>query len=198
MLRTITILFAFLVTSVAAAQTATYTILPESQIEIDGTSNNTPEWTVYATEIQGEVVITRGDEDGHVHGQVDSASLVVPMQMIKSKKSSLMDRTMYKAMMATQHPEVSFELTAVETMDITGENTAALGVVGNLTLGPKTNEVRVAVTATIGEDGTVAFAGSHPLLISDYGMKAPTAMFGSLRTGNEVTVRFDLKIGPLE
>ncbi len=182
----------------AAAQAVTYPILPASQIEIDGSSNNTPEWTVYATEIQGEVSVTLSEGGGAMHGQVESASLVVPMRMIKSKKSSLMDRTMYKAMMATQHPEVTYELTDVETMDVTSDTTAILVVGGNLTLGPETNDVQVSVIATMREDGTVAFTGSHPLLISDYGLTPPTAMFGSLRTGDEVRVRFEVLIGPVE
>ena len=196
--HTVFTLFAFIIALSAAGQAVTYPFLPDSRIEIDGTSNNTPTWTVYATEIQGDVALTMTDGDGAMHGQVQTASLVVPMQMIKSRKSSLMDRTMYKAMMATEHPKVTYELTSVERMDVTGDETATLDVVGNLTLGPETNEVSVSVTATMREDGIVAFTGSHPLLIRDYGLEPPSAMFGALRTGNEVTVRFELLIGPLE
>jgi hypothetical protein len=32
--------------------------------------------------------------------------------------------------------------------------------------------------------------------MSDFGIKAPSFMFGRLKVGNEVTVKFNLKAGP--
>jgi len=34
--------------------------------------------------------------------------------------------------------------------------------------------------------------------MSDYGMQPPTAMFGALRTGDDVTVHFDVAFVPAE
>ena len=187
-----------LAVATASAQSATYEFLPESTISVDGTSNNTPEWTVYATELSGELTLGTGADEAAVHPRVESVRLVVPMRMIKSNKSSLMDRTMYKAMLVDQHPEVIFELTAVESITADTDSASTLEVAGSLTLGPATNEVRFPVSATLREDGIVSFAGNHSLLLSDYGLQAPTAMFGALRTGDEVTVRAELLIGPVE
>lgn len=187
-----------LAAATASAQPVTYAFLPDSKISVDGTSNNTPEWTVYATELSGEVTLAAGAEGVAADPGVESVRLVVPMQMIKSNKSSLMDRTMYKAMLVNQHPEVTFELTGVESVTADTDSSATLEVAGSLTLGPATNEVSFPVSATLRSDGIVAFAGSHSLLLSDYGLQAPTAMFGALRTGDEVTVRAELLIGPIE
>ena len=182
----------------ANAQSVTYSFLPESKILVDGTSNNTPEWTVYATELSGEVTLAAAAEDMAADPHVESARLVVPMRMIKSNKSSLMDRTMYKAMLVDQHPEVAFELTQVQSVTAETDSSATLEVAGSLTLGPATTEVSFPVTATLRSDGKVAFAGNHSLLLSDYGLQAPTAMFGALRTGDEVTVRAELLVGPVK
>ena len=46
------------------------------------------------------------------------------------------------------------------------------------------------------DDGTVRVVGSHPMKMSDHGMKPPTAMFGALHTGNEVVVHFDVVFVP--
>ena len=182
----------------AFAQPVTYPFLPESQIWVDGTSNNTPEWTVYATEIQGEVVLNPEAEFVLATPGLEGVRLVVPMRMIKSKKSSLMDRTMYKAMQVDEFPDVTYELTKVSSVSVTSDSTFTLEAAGRLTLGPETKEVSFPVTGTMRGGGMVAFMGSHSLLISDFGLQAPTAMFGSLRTGDEVTVRAELLIGPLE
>ena len=38
--------------------------------------------------------------------------------------------------------------------------------------------------------------GELPLLMTDFGVKPPTAMFGTLRTDNKITVKFSLLVGP--
>ena len=45
-------------------------------------------------------------------------------------------------------------------------------------------------------DGHVRFTGQHPMLMSDFGMDPPSAMFGQLRTADEVVVHFDLVVAP--
>jgi hypothetical protein len=35
-----------------------------------------------------------------------------------------------------------------------------------------------------------------PILMTDYGVKPPTALLGTLRTGNRVLVKFELFVGP--
>jgi len=34
------------------------------------------------------------------------------------------------------------------------------------------------------------FEGSQPISMSDYGISAPTALFGTLKTGNDITINF--------
>jgi len=44
-------------------------------------------------------------------------------------------------------------------------------------------------------DGTVIAKGSVPIKMTDYGIKPPTALFGRLKTGDDVKVNFELSIG---
>ena len=41
-----------------------------------------------------------------------------------------------------------------------------------------------------------AITGELPLLMTDFGIKPPSFMFGALKVGNEVKVKFTLKAGP--
>ena len=43
-------------------------------------------------------------------------------------------------------------------------------------------------------NGQVRLQGEHPLLMTDYGLTPPSAMFGALRTADKVTVKFDLVV----
>ena len=188
---------ALLVVARAPGQPVTYPFDPDSsRIWIDGTSNNTPHWTVYATQFEGSVTLSAKADSAYA--AVEAASLTVPTKMIKSKKSGIMDRVMYDALDVKTYPEVLFTLTSVSDLVVITPATASLTVHGELTLGGQTNEVAIPVEATLREDAMVVFSGSHTIVLEDYGLQPPTAMFGSLRTGPEVTVTVSLHAGPVQ
>ena len=173
------------------AQTTEYTFAPESSVYVDGTSNSTPEWRVYATEIEGGITVNTDDPSA-----VQSVQLVVPARMMKSRKSPIMDRGMHDALQVKDHPNISYELTSTADLAMTSDTTFTLSATGNLTIGPQTNEVTFPVEGTLKPDGSVHFKGSYALLMTDYGLKPPSLMFGSLRTGNEVVVTAELIASP--
>ncbi len=188
-IRSITCLLAFVVlTAPIYAQTTEYTIVPESSMQVDGTSNQTPEWSVYATEIQGSVGLNE-------EGMVESVSLVVPSKMMKSKKSPIMDRGMYGALKADEYPEIVYELASVSDYAVSDDGTFTLSATGNLTIAATTKEIVVPVEGVHQEDGHILFAGTHSLLMTDYGLKPPSLMFGAYRTGDELTISFELIAG---
>ena len=108
-----------------------------------------------------------------------------------------MDRLMYDALKGKAHEHVIFDLTSVEAVSATGDNTFTMQTLGNLTLAGETRPITMTVEGTMQDDGTVVFTGSHTMLMSDYKIKPPTAMFGALHTGDEVVVNAELVAGPL-
>lgn len=162
-----------LIASPAAAQDQ-IDFHPESTITVDGTSNKS-DWTVTATEFIG--VYTLADD------APDSVELTIPVMQMKGGKSLIMDRLMRDAMNAPEHPEIRFVSTAIEPAEDAGWN-----VIGDLTISGETLSVVVPVTKT----DLGAFTGSLDIKMSDWGVKPPTAMFGSLRTADEITVNFNV------
>ena len=67
---------------------------------------------------------------------------------------------------------------------------------GALTIAGAEKSVNLDVTATRLSDGGIRADGELPLLMTDFGVKPPTAMLGTLRTSNKVTVKFSLLVGP--
>ncbi len=173
------------------AQTTEYTIAPESNLHVDGTSNQTPEWRVYATQIDGTVSLNE-------EGSVASVQLVVPSKMMKSKKSPIMDRGMYGALKADEHPDIVYELASMSDFVASDDGTFTLNTTGNLTIAATTQEILVPVEGVSQEDGSVHFTGTHTLLMTDYGLKPPSLMFGAYRTGDELVITFELIAVPGE
>ena len=174
----------------AYAQTASYSFAPESRVWVEGISNNTPEWTVYATELEGS--LTAGSEEH----SIEAARLVVTSRMLKSKKSTIMDRVMYDAIKVKEYPHVTYELKSADPAARTSDSTFTTNVHGELTLGSRTNAVTFPIQGAIRDGGLMVITGSYTLLLTDYDLQPPTAMFGSLRTGNEITVHAELIVKP--
>lgn len=174
-----------------SAQTTEYSIAPESNIYVDGTSNQTPEWRVYATEVHGLVILNEA-------GNVDSVRVVVPSKMMKSRKSPIMDRGMYGALKANAHDEIVYELSSASELEVASDSTFSLNVTGNLTIADATNEILVPIESVKKEDGKIHFHGSHTMLMTDYGLKPPSLMFGAYRTGDELVITFEIIAVPAE
>lgn len=174
---------------------AQYTLDPVSKISIEGTSTRS-DWTVHAEDLNGTFDITGNDASA---AAVQSGQLTITSANIKSGKSTIMDRLMHDALMVDEHPEITYELTSAEPEgNASSGGSFSLNTTGRLTLTGTTNEVRIEVVGTPLFDGKIRFTGSHPMKMSDYGMTPPTAMFGQLRTRDDITVHFDLVAAPVD
>lgn len=165
----------------AAAQD--YVIQDESKIWVDGTSTKS-DWTVQATTIDGTAALDNG-------AAPTALKLTIPSADIKSNESTIMDRLMHEALKVSEHPTITFTLDEAEA-----SSQGTLKTKGRLTLAGVTNEIEMDVKTEKAADGGVRFTGTAPLKMTDYKMTPPTAMFGALRTGDDVTIGFDVVFVP--
>lgn len=166
-------------------------LLDESSVRIDGTSNQS-DWTVDATVMSGRLWV-RISEDGL---DPDSVVFKVSSPELKSGRSPIMDRLMYDALNTTEHPEIAYALgpAGVEPAPAV-EDTLYWNTVGLLTLVGVTDTVSTIVAGYRDADGRLVFSGTYPMSMRDYGITPPTALFGALRTREDVTIRFRLVFG---
>ena len=66
---------------------------------------------------------------------------------------------------------------------------------GQLTIHGTARSQRVTATGRALGNGRYRFTGSVPVTMSQFGVDPPTAMLGTLHTGDRVTVRFDVTVG---
>jgi polyisoprenoid-binding protein YceI len=184
------------VAAVAGAQDTRVAVGPESKLWIDGTSN-LHEWSCKATTLDAAI-----DLDPALAAQVASAppkalkrvQVKVPVKSLKCNHNG-MDGNVYKALKADASPEISYILATFEAAPGEAKDGFTLHTVGTLMIAGVENKLEMDVAATRLSDGSVSAKGVVPIKMTDYGIQPPTAIFGRLKTGNEVKVNFELTIG---
>jgi hypothetical protein len=63
---------------------------------------------------------------------------------------------------------------------------------GNLSFSGQTRKISIKTIGKITKSRDYQLKGSVPLKMTDYKMKPPTAMLGTMKTGDAVTVEFDV------
>lgn len=163
----------------------------QSRITVEGTSN-LHEWTVSADGMQAIMDLPAGFLDGQA-AATPSGSFSISTKALKSDKDR-MNRLMWDALGAQQHPQLSFELRGARVKDRPA-NAVDVEVEGLLTVAgtarPTTMVLRVQRQ---GERLTVK--GELPLLMSDFGIAPPTALLGTLKTGDRVVVTIEATLAP--
>jgi hypothetical protein len=121
---------------------------------------------------------------------IRSMDVVIPVADLHSGKTGL-DRNLQKALLAPQHPGIRFHLASYELAEGAPAGTMKIDAKGTVTVAGVQRDLRMAVTA-VREGDAVRVRGGAPLLMSQFGIKPPTMMMGTLRTSDEVTIHFDL------
>ena len=183
-------------TAARAQGTARVSVAPESKIWIEGTSN-LHAWSCTATTLEADVEL-----DAAATAQVAAAmpkalkkvDVKIPVKALHCNHGG-MDGNVYKALKAEDEPEISYIMATFEATAAEAKDTFTLKTVGTLTVAGKQNKIEMDVVAMRLADGTVTAKGTVPIKMTDYGIKPPTALFGRLKTGDDVKVNFELTIG---
>ncbi|MGB5555772.1 MAG: YceI family protein [Flavobacteriaceae bacterium] len=150
-----------------------YSLSPESILTIEGTST-VHDWTVTANTKQGSLK-TEGPLPKEIDFQVRAAD-------IKSERGATMDKKMHDALKSEEHPNVTFTLKEVKNQDV---------LMGTLTIAGQANEVEIEGIITP-SNNTLKITGEKKIVLKDFGIEPPTAMFGQVIVGDEVVVKFNL------
>tara|TARA_Y100001972_G_scaffold127745_1_gene185629 strand:- start:14068 stop:14601 length:534 start_codon:yes stop_codon:yes gene_type:complete len=150
----------------------------KSKVGIQGTSSlHDWESTVESFSINGIIASE----------QISDLVASFKVKSIKSGKS-IMDSKTQEALMADKHPNIVFKASA-----LTIENGVVKGP-GTLTIAGKSKPFQFNATSKDLATSGLLISGSTKLKMSDFGIEPPTAMFGTLTTGDEVTVNYEIII----
>ena len=115
-----------------------------------------------------------------------------PVHNLKSGNSG-MDSKAYNALKAKNSGNIAF---AASSSTITPESAGHFTVKsdGSLTIAQVSKSVVLTAACVVNADRSITCTGTDKLLMTDYQIKPPTYMLGSLRTGNSLTIDFTMVV----
>ena len=147
----------------------------KSNMKITGTSS-LHDWEMTVNEFDVAGVITET--------QVQNLKATIQAKSMESGKS-IMDDKAYDAVQADDYPEIIF---SAKTLQISGNSISGKG---SLVIGGESRVIDLNAKI-VKNDSEMQLQGQVPLKMSDFDITPPTAMFGTLKTGDTVVIHYDI------
>jgi len=179
----LTSLMAFVIMLGVAQQS--YRQTGSSVITIAGTSTM-HDWTMTTKDAAYKALI-EVNTDG-TPSKLNSVTVTIPAESLKSGKGS-MDKNAYNSLKTDKFKQITFQLSSAK---ITGKTILCNG---SLTIAGTTKPIDVEVAYEV-KNGAMSFKGSKPIKMSEYNVEPPSFMFGSVKTGNDITITIDVTLTP--
>lgn len=185
-LRTITLLILLLGTiCLPLYAQKEYRIEGKPSLKVSGTST-LHDWDMVSEQATGSARISVSG--GSVQA-IHSGSLSMPAESIKSGKRQ-MDDNAYRALSTDKHKEVKFQLTEARKQG------SKWLLIGNLELAGAKKPV--TFESTLSAAGTkITLRSTTKFKLTDFGVTPPTAMLGSIKTGDDVSLSIELTLSEI-
>jgi polyisoprenoid-binding protein YceI len=166
---------------------------PGSKLWLEGTSN-LMSWSCRATTLDAALQFdgrVLGADPAKIADRLEHVTVRVPVESLKCGNGR-MDRNMYKAL-HSDRPEANQIFGTFAVLAEPSRN-ATVRTVGTLTVAGRNKTLDMDVRTRRAADGSIVAEGALPVLMTDFGIAPPTALFGAIRAGNRVVVRFELRL----
>ena len=163
---------------------------PDSQLWVEGTST-VRSFKCTAKSMDAVIATSRADAVTALYAgekAVTTVALQIPAAQLDCRNGQ-MNEHMLKALKAGANPMIAFELGSYELVT-DGKVHAKLA--GTLRLGGVTKPIALDADLIQEAEGGVRVKGSYDLRMTDYGLKPPSLMMGTMKVHEMVKVNFDL------
>ena len=120
---------------------------------------------------------------------VTQAAVDVPAAKLDCANGTMNDH-MRKALKAKENPVIGFRVASYDLAKGAAGTTVTMA--GELALGGTTKPITVVATATEEANGQLRVAGTHEVKMTEFGLKPPSLMMGTMKVADKVVVGFDL------
>jgi polyisoprenoid-binding protein YceI len=156
-----------------------------SKLVVTGTST-IHDWEMEATDFYAETLLKI---EGNTVSEISQIEFNSPVEGLQSGKR-VMDSKAHDALKEKKFPEVKFVLNKNGEVNFSGNNGKVTGL---LTIAGKTKEVQLNVDLDVLSAQQFKVSGQAPVKMSDFGIDPPTAVMGTIKTGDDVVVKFDFE-----
>lgn len=164
------------------ATAQSYRVDDASKFVVAGTST-LHDWEMVSEKGKGEAAFKF--MDGAFYS-IESLEVALKGESLKSGKDK-MDKNAYEALETEKHPTIRFDLDRV----ISIENDL-LRLKGDFSAGGKTKKEIIDVQVKELED-SILLTGSFDITFTEYDMEPPSALMGTVNTGNELSISFEAR-----
>lgn len=173
-----------MITTITNAQVK-YSAKDDLNLLVSGTST-LHDWDMKAAKGESVALFTF-NATGDIIG-LTGLTVSVPAEALKSEHGG-MDKNAYKALKTDKAPIISFKLA---TATITPNNT--IKCTGKLTIAGATREAEIIANYKLNSDKSITVTGKKNISMKDFSMEPPTFMMGTIKTGNDIVLKFDLTL----
>jgi polyisoprenoid-binding protein YceI len=166
---------------------------PESKLWLEGTST-LHDFTITANNIKSSINFesSMNENNSLEEFKITYLKLIVPIWKLDSGNES-MDENMQEALSAEVNPNIVFELISPVVFSFKNViDSITINATGNLTVAGTKKSVDLNITVVKQSENEFEFKGEIKLLMTDFGVEPPSMFFGTMNTGNEITVKFEM------
>jgi polyisoprenoid-binding protein YceI len=190
--KTITGLFLIVLTvSATISEPPVYNVsAAEGEIIVRGTSS-LHDWDMTLRQLDCDVSLSN---EGNLIKSIEKVVFTCKASDIKSD-NKIMDRKAQYALKSDIAPEIKF--VAGKATDLVANGNKFSGkLTGRLTVAGESRDITVPFEGTISDNYLINVEGKADLKMSDFRIVPPTALMGTLKTGDEISVIFSLRLRP--
>ena len=149
-----------------------------SEIQVSGTSTHN-DWIVTVSETEGTLEFRDG-----IPSKVDLKFKVSGMD---GGKGNIMNNIINKTLKESEHPWIYFHSESIKKTSGNPEN--HFESKGRLSIAGEEKEVTISI---VSDNNLRKFSSDTPLKFTTFNMKPPTALFGALKTGDDIIIHCKL------
>jgi len=179
----------FLIISAETMSQTSYILNPEnSKMTILGTST-LHDWQMEVKDIDCSMALITEREN--IRGIQDTWFSCITTSIVSDY--NIMDKKTYEALNAKEFSNITFRMINGKIISMTGNEFSGTAT-GSLSVAGQTREIKVPFRGNLKENGQMKVEGKVDLKMSEFKIDPPTAMLGTLRTGDEISIVYFLEL----
>jgi len=177
------LLFSFLVLCFVKKISAQDSFVIKSyEASLSGTSN-LHDWTATINSLSGTCNCT--------DTEITKISLAIDATTLESSKGKVMDNIMFDALKTDDYPKIYLKSSSFKLISENNGVSKYSGM-GTMTIAGVSKTFSITSSHKNLQNGNFEVSGCVNILMTDYGIEPPTALFGTLTTANEVSISYKI------
>jgi polyisoprenoid-binding protein YceI len=158
-----------------------------SSLVVQGTSS-LHDWEMIADKMNAKMEVVKNEKSIN---DIKNVTFSIHSKDILSDNSIMNNKTQ-DALKSDKYQQIKFDLQSVSGLKISAVDFSGIAN-GNLFIAGKSRRIEVPFKGKINGNESLLITGNEKIKMSDFGITPPTAMLGTLKTGDEVTIKFELE-----